>query len=132
MAYSPKNVIYTTSVPGKKASQDYYSLLAEAKIPIQPATSIEQIATESDVLFVCCALSPETKNLVDAAFLAKMKSTAVIVNTARGPIIDSDALAVALKEEKLLGAGLDVLTDEPNIGADHPLGELFLLVRDVS
>lgn len=127
MAYSPKNVIYTTSKPGKPASQDFYGLLKEAKIPIKPAQSTEQVAKESDVLFVCCALSEETKNLVNAEFLAKMKSTAVIVNTARGPIIDSDALATALKKEKLLGAGLDVLTNEPNIGADHPLGEFAFI-----
>lgn len=122
MPYAPAKAIYSTSQIGKKASQDYYSLMKEAKIPIEPAQSIDQIAKESDVLFVCCALTPQTKNLVDERFLSLMKPTSVIVNTARGPVVDSDALAKALKEERLLGAGLDVLTNEPNIGADHPLG----------
>jgi glyoxylate/hydroxypyruvate reductase len=117
MPYRPYKVLYTTSKPGKPASADYFGLLKDAKIPIQPAASLEQLASESDVLFVCCALTPETKNAVDAQFLGRMKPTAVIVNTARGPIIDSDALAAALKEGRLLGAGLDVLTGEPGMYA---------------
>ena len=50
-----------------------------------------------------------------------MKPTAYLINTARGPIVDSDPLVKAVREGKLAGAGLDVVDGEPNIGADHPL-----------
>jgi len=58
---------------------------------------------------------------VDEVFLRKMKSTSVIVNTSRGSVIDSDALAKALKEGWIWGAGLDVVEGEPQVKADHPL-----------
>jgi glyoxylate/hydroxypyruvate reductase len=50
-----------------------------------------------------------------------MKKHAVLVNTARGTLVDSDALAQALREEWIWGAGLDVVEGEPHVGADHPL-----------
>jgi glyoxylate/hydroxypyruvate reductase len=66
-------------------------------------------------------LTPSTRHLVSTAFFAKMKKLAVIVNIARGPIIDTDALVKALDEGHIFGAGLDVIENEPNISADHPL-----------
>ena len=54
-------------------------------------------------------------------FLKQMKKTAVLVNVSRGSVVDSDALAKALREEWLWGAGLDVVEGEPNVGKDHPL-----------
>jgi glyoxylate/hydroxypyruvate reductase len=62
-----------------------------------------------------------TRHVVDAGFLRKMKKHAVLVNAARGTLVDSDALAQALREEWIWGAGLDVVEDEPHIGTDHPL-----------
>lgn len=73
MPYQPKRVLYLTSKPGKPASEDYYGLIKDNKIPIEPAQSIDELAKEVDMLFVCCALTPSTKNMVDAEFLSKMK-----------------------------------------------------------
>jgi glyoxylate/hydroxypyruvate reductase len=118
--------LYTTSVPGQalSPSKDYFKLASSSAtegIPIEPAKSLSHLAAESDFLIVTCALTPSTTNLIDADFLAQMKPTAYVINTARGPVVDSFALASAVSEGKLAGAGLDVVTGEPNITADHPL-----------
>jgi phosphoglycerate dehydrogenase-like enzyme len=75
---------------------------------------------ESDFLCINCPLQPETYKLVGARELALMKPTAYLVNTARGPIVDTDALAEALREGRLAGAGLDVTDPEP-LPPDHAL-----------
>ena len=74
----------------------------------------------ADFVSVHTPLTPETRHLIDAETLAVMKPTAILVNTARGPIIDQDALAAALREGRLGGAGLDVTDPEP-LPPDHPL-----------
>jgi glyoxylate reductase len=76
----------------------------------------------ADFVSVHTPLTPETHHLIDADALARMKSTAILVNTARGPIVDQDALAAALHEGRLGGAGLDVTDPEP-LPPDHPLLE---------
>ncbi|CAK9784952.1 hypothetical protein CC85DRAFT_283940 [Cutaneotrichosporon oleaginosum] len=81
----------------------------------------DDVAAQADILIVLCALTPETTGIVDAAFLKKMKKTAVLVNAARGPIVNSDDLSAALDAGELFGAGLDVITGEPHIQPDHPL-----------
>jgi glyoxylate/hydroxypyruvate reductase len=73
------------------------------------------------VLFVLAPGGEDTRHVVNADFLRKMKKNAVLVNAARGTLVDSDALAQALREEWIWGAGLDVVEGEPHIGADHPL-----------
>jgi glyoxylate/hydroxypyruvate reductase len=73
------------------------------------------------VLFVLAPGGEDTRHVVNADFLRKMKKHAVLVNAARGTLVDSDALAQALREEWIWGAGLDVVEGEPHIGADHPL-----------
>ncbi|KAH9948011.1 hypothetical protein B0H21DRAFT_288589 [Amylocystis lapponica] len=82
---------------------------------------LEELARESDVLFVLAPGSPQLRHVVDESFLKNMKETGVLVNTSRGTLVDSDALAKALKERWLWGAGLDVVEGEPNVSADHPL-----------
>ena len=67
----------------------------------------------SDVLSLHCPLTEETKNLMGAGELAQMKRDAILINTARGGLIDDDALIEALKKGKLAGAGIDVLRNEP-------------------
>ncbi|WVQ62060.1 uncharacterized protein L199_000194 [Kwoniella botswanensis] len=79
------------------------------------------LASQADVLIVLCDLNPSTKDIVNKDFLAKMKATSILVNVARGPVVNSDDLHAALKSGQIFGAGLDVLTGEPNIKPDHPL-----------
>ncbi|EED84953.1 predicted protein [Postia placenta Mad-698-R] len=83
--------------------------------------ALAELARESDVVFVLAPGAPSLRHVVDAAFLRGMKKTAVLVNTARGTLVDSDALALALREGWLWGAGIDVVEGEPHVGADHPL-----------
>jgi len=81
---------------------------------------VEELFRESDVVSLHCPLTPQTKNIVNAQHLALMKRTAFLLNTSRGPLVDELALAAALNEGKIAGAGLDVLSVEPP-PPDHPL-----------
>jgi glycerate dehydrogenase len=83
-------------------------------------TDLDSLFRRSDVVSLHCPLTPETKQLVNAARLALMKPTAFLLNTSRGPLIDEAALADALNADRLAGAGLDVLSTEPP-PPDHPL-----------
>jgi glyoxylate reductase len=80
-----------------------------------PHVSFETLIKESDVLSFHCPLAPETKHLLGKEEIAKMKQDAVVINTARGPVIDEEALADALLSGKLLAAGCDVFEKEPEI-----------------
>ena len=73
----------------------------------------EELLTESDFITIHCPLVPETNHLIDANALSKMKSTAYLINTARGGVVDHEALYKALQEDWIAGAGLDVLPEEP-------------------
>jgi len=83
--------------------------------------SFDRVASESDVVFVLTPGGSGTKHLINEDFLRRMKKTSVLVNTCRGTVVDSDALAKALREGWIWGAGLDVVAGEPNVLADHPL-----------
>jgi glyoxylate reductase len=72
----------------------------------------------ADVVTLHCPLTPETRHLIDAAALAAMKRTAVLVNTARGPVVDESALVDALRRGELAGAALDVFEHEPVVTDD--------------
>jgi phosphoglycerate dehydrogenase-like enzyme len=74
---------------------------------------VEEAFRRADVLSVSCPLTPETHHLVNADRLALMKPTAYLINTARGPIVDQEALTRMLQERRIAGAGLDVLEQEP-------------------
>jgi glyoxylate reductase len=82
----------------------------------------------ADFVSVHTPLTSETRHLIDADALAVMKPTAILVNTARGPIVDQDALAAALRDGRLAGAGLDVTDPEPLPPAHHLLDTPNLLV----
>jgi phosphoglycerate dehydrogenase-like enzyme len=81
---------------------------------------LDELLRTADVVTVHVPLNAQTRNLIDAESLSIMKSTAVIVNTARGGLFDEEALVTALKEGRIMGAGLDVLSQEPP-PADHPI-----------
>lgn len=91
--------------------------------------SFEEILTRSDVISVHTPLTDETHHLIDAAALGRMKTGAFLVNTARGAVVDTAALAAALEGRQLAGAGIDVLPDEPP-SADDPLVKLWRAERD--
>ena len=80
----------------------------------------ESLLEESDFISLHTPLTPDTRHLIDSEALSKMKPTAVLVNTARGAVVDMDALYEALKEKRIFAAGLDVTDPEP-LPADHKL-----------
>jgi D-3-phosphoglycerate dehydrogenase / 2-oxoglutarate reductase len=76
-------------------------------------TGLDELLAEADLVTIHCLLNAGTHGLIGAAQLARMKPTAVLVNTARGPIVDPDALAAALREGRIAAAALDVTDPEP-------------------
>jgi D-3-phosphoglycerate dehydrogenase len=88
-----------------------------------PLVSLEALLQTADIISLHLPLLPTTHRLIGAAELARVKPSAVLVNTSRGGVLDEDALAQALREGRLAGAGLDVLEDEP-LSPDNPLASL--------
>lgn len=80
----------------------------------------DTVVREADFLSVHVPLTDQTRNLIDASVLARMKPTAYLINTARGPIVDEEALYDALKQQRIAGAALDVMATEPP-GPHHKL-----------
>lgn len=87
---------------------------------VKKAKDLDELLRESDVLSLHCPLTPSTRHLINADTLAKMKPSAILINTGRGPLVDESALADALNNGKLRGAGVDVLSCEPPT-IDNPL-----------
>ena len=81
---------------------------------------LDTLLSQSDIISLHCPLFPETEKLINAEAINKMKDGAILLNTARGQIIDEAAVANALKSGKLRGAAMDVVSEEP-IRADNPL-----------
>jgi glyoxylate reductase len=86
----------------------------------EESTPLDELLERSDIVTLHCPLTPETHHLIDAAALQRMKRTAILVNTARGPIVDHSALRHALADGEIAGAALDVTEPEP-LSAEHPL-----------
>ena len=84
------------------------------------AVSFDKLLADADAISIHVPLTPETHNLIGERELARMKPTALLINTSRGGIVDEQALAMTLKENRLGGAALDVLSREPP-PSDHPL-----------
>jgi len=82
--------------------------------------SLEALAERADYVSVHTLLNAETHHLIGEAFFRRMKPTAILINTSRGPVVDEQALARALKDKRLAGAALDVWEQEP-VAADNPL-----------
>jgi glyoxylate reductase len=83
-------------------------------------TDMDSVLREADFLTLHVALTSETRHLIGSDEFAKMKPTAILINAARGPVVDTDALVAALQSGEILAAALDVTDPEP-LPADHPL-----------
>ncbi|MDO4670486.1 MAG: 2-hydroxyacid dehydrogenase [Aerococcus sp.] len=83
--------------------------------------SLEEVMSESDIISIHLAHTKETEGLISKEQIDRMKSSALLLNVARGPIVDNAALAKALNEGKIAGAGIDVYDQEPPLPDDYPL-----------
>lgn len=104
------HVIYY-SVTGKNSSKEYERV------------EFDQLLEQSDFISVHCPLSDLTKDLIDLKAMKKMKKTAILINVARGPVVNNQDLYTALTQGEIYAAGLDVLEKEP-ITDDNPLGKI--------
>jgi len=98
------------------AYDPYATLSSDRVVPL----SLDELFRQADILSLHVPLTPKTKHLVNADRLTKMKPTAIVVNTARGGLIDTVALAQSLQAGTIAAAGLDVFESEP-LETDHPL-----------
>jgi lactate dehydrogenase-like 2-hydroxyacid dehydrogenase len=89
----------------------------EVRLDAKQASSLEDLAAQSDIVSLHVPGGPATRHLVDGRFLAWMKPTAILINTARGSVVDEEALALALNAGRIAAAGLDVYEREPQV---HP------------
>ena len=94
-----------------------YTARNPADLPGAIQLPLDQLLASSDVVSLHCPMTPETKHLIDQKALARMKRSAYLINTSRGPVVDEAALAWALRERLIAGAALDVYEKEPEI---HP------------
>lgn len=94
-----------------------YTTRKPADLPNAAQMSFDRLLSTSDIVSLHCPMTPETRHLIDQKALTRMKRTAYLINTSRGPVVDEGALAWALKERLLAGAALDVYEKEPEI---HP------------
>lgn len=110
--FQPAKIIYS----GHKEKEEGKKINAKF-------VSFDELLAQSDYIFVACPLTPETKHMFNADAFDKMKNTSILVNVARGGVVDQEALYDALTSGKIFAAGLDVMTPEP-LPADHALMSL--------
>ena len=111
-------------VQGFDARVQYYDLFPlsdeqERELDVT-RVGLEELFKTSDIITCHTPLTPDTRHIVNAEMLALMKSSAVIINTSRGPVVDEAALIEALQEGRIAGAGLDVFAQEP-VDPNNPL-----------
>ena len=100
----------------------------EMDVPGAERMSIDKLLNTSDIVSIHVPLSPETRHLIDQKAIARMKRSAYLINTSRGPVVDEAALAWALQQHLLAGAALDVYEQEPIVHPDLLNLENVLLV----
>ena len=99
-----------------------FFITAGASIPSSAQSmSLDEVMSTSDIISLHMPNNAQTKGMISAEKIAMMKPNAILVNCARGPVLDSQALADALNQEKIAGACIDVYEMEPPIPGDHPL-----------
>ncbi len=101
----------------------FYSASGKSSCTEYERVEFEELLAQSDILSLHCPLSDRTKGLMNREAFSKMKQTAILVNVARGPVVDTQALYEALTTGQIAAAGLDVLEQEP-IAKDDPLGSI--------
>lgn len=101
----------------------FYSASGNSTCKEYPQVELDTLLKESDILSLHCPLSEKTRHLIDEEALGKMKKTAILINVARGAVVDNEALYHALAEEKILAAGLDVIEQEP-ISPENSLNKI--------
>ena len=99
----------------------YFYNRHETQIEGAAYVSLDELMQISDIISLHVPLTADTKGLIGREEIGKMKQTAILINTARGAVVDSKALADALHEKRIAGAGIDVFEGEPPIAGDHPL-----------
>lgn len=102
----------------------FYSASGNSTCTEYDRVDFDTLLRESDVLSLHCPLSDRTRNLINLEAMRKMKKSAVLINVARGPVVNSGDLYTALTEGEIAAAGLDVLEQEP-IAVDNPLGKFM-------
>lgn len=100
-------------------------VIATGRTKFEGSVDLDTLLRDSDVISLHCPLTDATRNLIDARALSLMKPGAILINTARGALVDSAALAEALKTGRIAGAGIDVLPEEPP-KSGNPLLDLDL------
>src|SRR5881628_3028810 len=105
-----------------------YASRGAAALPDAEALSLDRLLNTSDVVSLHVPLTPETRHLIDKKAITRMKRSAYLINTARGPVIDEAALAWALQQHLLAGAALDVYENEPAVHPDLLALDNVLLV----
>lgn len=111
------------------AYDPYVSRGTEIALSVDRVESLAELLGQSDVVSLHCPLTRETRNMIDAGALARMKRHAVLINTARGAVVDVPALLDALRQGVIAGAGLDVLPAEPP-SSDDEIAAAYRGARD--
>ena len=111
----------TASIARAFGCEVYAYSRTQKKVDGVTYVSLKELLSVCDIVSLHTPLTAETKGLIGKEELALMKPDAVLINTARGPVVDSEALAEALNEGRIAGAGIDVFETEPPVRKDHPL-----------